>query len=306
MPKPAKRRMMAAGIFVAAEALSGSGCTVPAASRLVAPAAPAGVRLPAVTTDAQLAGLASAMGGPGTSMLVAAPGVCGPEAAPVVHVVLPEQVLFATASDQPGPEATATLEDIVGKIIQQAPDAALTVLGHTDAVGSDAYNMDLSKRRALTVLRGLAMRGLDPNRLSAVAIGKRQPIASDATADGRARNRRVEFLFSRCLAANLGVVSAAPRDRALLAANAEAGRPVEVMRLDPSGGGGLATLAALSLRPLQGNGSPAAMAPTASPARQAAEAPPAAVARPPPAPHYQPKPLSPDVQPNALGPSVPF
>jgi hypothetical protein len=224
----------------------------------------------------------------------------------VVRVVLPEQVLFATASDQPGPNASAALEDIAGKIIQQAPDAELTVLGHTDAVGSDAYNMALSKRRAVTVLHALAMRGLDPKRLSAVAIGKRQPIADDSTPDGRARNRRVEFLVSRCLKANMTVVTDLTTDRALSGAYEEANPSVEVLRLDPAGAFGLSPVAAIALHPKQIDQPEPATMRASTPARPSHMLPSAGVARPTPAPHYQPRTLSPDAERNPLGPAVPF
>ena len=86
------------------------------------------------------------------------------------------------------------------------PDAALTVLGHTDAIGTDAYNIALSRRRAESVMAALAARGVNPAQLSEVAIGKRQPIAPNDTAAGRALNRRVEFLISPALSANLAAV----------------------------------------------------------------------------------------------------
>jgi hypothetical protein len=89
---------------------------------------------------------------------------------------------------------------------RDVPDAALTVLGHTDAIGSDAYNIDLSRRRAEAVMRALVARGVNPDQLSEVAIGKRQPIAPNDTAEGRALNRRVEFMISPALSANLAAV----------------------------------------------------------------------------------------------------
>lgn len=65
-------------------------------------------------------------------------------------------------------------------------------MGHTDAIGTDAYNLDLSRRRAEAVMRESVARGVSSGQLSQVAIGKRQPIASNDTAEGRALNRRVE------------------------------------------------------------------------------------------------------------------
>lgn len=287
-------------------ALLAAGCTAPPAPPFRATATEAR-RLNAPSDD-QFARLASQIGADvsGTELVSAPPGTCGPAASPVVHVVVPERVLFATASDQPGPDSGTALDEIAALTTRDVPGAALTVLGHTDSVGSDPYNMDLSKRRAVAVLQALVTRGLDPNSLTAIAIGKRQPIADNATSLGRARNRRVEFLVSRCLAANLGVVAGVSRSRALLAADEAPNRPVEVLRLDPSAGYGLAPLASVFLRfPERDQPQPVAVPASAS-AQPAAALPPVAVARPLPAPHYQPRTLSPEVQRNPLGPAVPF
>ena len=86
---------------------------------------------------------------------------------------------------------------------RDVPDAQLTLLGHTDAIGSDQFNEDLSMRRARNVFQALVNRGVNPAQLSTVAIGKNQPIASNETEEGRARNRRVEFLISASQDANL-------------------------------------------------------------------------------------------------------
>jgi outer membrane protein OmpA-like peptidoglycan-associated protein len=285
-----------------------AGCTVAPAPRAYAPAIAPEAAPSNMLADAQFARLASQIATtlPETAMLAAPPGTCGPAATPVVHVVVPEQVLFATASDQPGPDAAAALDDVAGQIVRQVPGAELTVLGHTDAVGSDAYNLELSKRRAVTVLHAMALRGLDPHQLSAVAIGKRQPIADNATPAGRARNRRVEFLVSRCLAANLGVVTGIARDRALLAADEDPNRPAEVMRLDPAGGYAMAPLAVVFLKAPEGAQSRAAVVQASGTVQPSAVLPSAGVVRPAPAPHYQPRALSPNVQANPLGPAVPF
>jgi outer membrane protein OmpA-like peptidoglycan-associated protein len=125
---------------------------------------------------------------------------------PVVRVVFPERTFFAFDSDTPLPSADPILDVIAMNMQHDVPDAALTVLGHTDAIGGDAYNIDLSRRRAENVMRVLVARGMNPDQLSEVAIGKRQPIAPNETAEGRALNRRVEFLISPSLAANLTAV----------------------------------------------------------------------------------------------------
>lgn len=119
---------------------------------------------------------------------------------------IPDGVLFDTASDQPLPGAAAVLARLA--TVQRQSGGALTVLGHTDAIGSDSYNLGLSARRARSVITQLTADGVPPALLSAVAIGRRQPIASNATPDGRARNRRVEFLLGDTLGANLAAVQA--------------------------------------------------------------------------------------------------
>jgi outer membrane protein OmpA-like peptidoglycan-associated protein len=142
-----------------------------------------------------------------------APGVDQP--VPVVRVVFDERVFFDFDGDAPRPEAMTVLEQIAESMKRDAPDAAITVLGHTDAVGTDAYNIDLSRRRAASVVRLLIQRGVSPHQLSTVAIGKSQPVAPNDTPSGRARNRRVEFLVSSSEQANLALI----RDRPVIADN---------------------------------------------------------------------------------------
>jgi OOP family OmpA-OmpF porin len=85
-------------------------------------------------------------------------------------------------------EAAATLKD--------EKDAVVSVEGHTDAVGSDAYNQRLSERRARAVAAYLAGHGIARSRLSTTGFGESKPVATNETADGRAENRRVELRVS--------------------------------------------------------------------------------------------------------------
>jgi outer membrane protein OmpA-like peptidoglycan-associated protein len=132
-------------------------------------------------------------------------------AVPVVRLVFEESALFDVNQSVPRPESAAAIQLVAANMRRDVPDAALTILGHTDAVGSATYNLALSKRRASTVLGQLMELGVNPNQLSTVAIGKTQPIAPNSTDIGRARNRRVEFLISGSEQANLSVI----RDRAI-------------------------------------------------------------------------------------------
>ena len=125
---------------------------------------------------------------------------------PVVRMVFPERAFFAFDSATPLPGSGSIFDIIADNMKHDVPDAALTVLGHTDAIGSDAYNIALSRRRAAAVMAALVARGVNPDQLSEVAIGKRQPIAPNYTAEGRALNRRVEFLISPAMSANLAAV----------------------------------------------------------------------------------------------------
>ena len=78
--------------------------------------------------------------------------------------------------------------------LRQFPDVPVEIAGHADAVGSAAANMDLSRRRAQAVVDFLVERGQDPDRFVVTAYGDTRPIASNATEEGRARNRRIEFI----------------------------------------------------------------------------------------------------------------
>ena len=90
------------------------------------------------------------------------------------------------------PEGRAKLDDLVSKI-QGINLEVIIAVGHTDSVGSDAYNQKLSVRRAEAVKAYLISKGIERNRIYTEGKGKTQPIASNKTAEGRAKNRRVEI-----------------------------------------------------------------------------------------------------------------
>ena len=83
--------------------------------------------------------------------------------------------------------------DQVAKVMSERPGVTVRVEGHTDSVGTDAYNPKLSERRAHAVVRYLIGKGIDTARLQAIGFGEARPIATNDTAEGRARNRRTEF-----------------------------------------------------------------------------------------------------------------
>jgi OOP family OmpA-OmpF porin len=90
------------------------------------------------------------------------------------------------------PEGRAKLDDLVGKI-QGINLEVIIAVGHTDSVGSDAYNQKLSVRRSEAVKAYLVSKGIEKNRVYTEGKGEKQPVADNKTAEGRAKNRRVEI-----------------------------------------------------------------------------------------------------------------
>jgi OOP family OmpA-OmpF porin len=80
------------------------------------------------------------------------------------------------------------------QVIQQNPGMQVVVEGNTDSVGSDDYNMKLSRRRAETVRDYMVQKGISASRIDTVAYGETRPVASNKTAEGRAQNRRVDIV----------------------------------------------------------------------------------------------------------------
>ncbi len=92
------------------------------------------------------------------------------------------------------PESIFALDDISG-MLKKNPRVKLEIQGHTDNVGAREYNQKLSERRADAVMTYLIKSGVSPARLRSVGFGLEKPVASNATAEGRAQNRRTEFLI---------------------------------------------------------------------------------------------------------------
>jgi outer membrane protein OmpA-like peptidoglycan-associated protein len=82
----------------------------------------------------------------------------------------------------------------VAKLMKEHADLQFEVQGHCDNTGSDAVNDPLSQRRADAIVAALVKQGIDPSRLTAVGKGSHSPIAPNTTDEGRAKNRRVEFV----------------------------------------------------------------------------------------------------------------
>ena len=90
------------------------------------------------------------------------------------------------------PEGKAKLDDLTGKIKGINLEVIIAV-GHTDSVGSDAYNQKLSVKRAEAVKAYLVTKGIEKNRVYTEGKGEKQPVADNKTGEGRAKNRRVEI-----------------------------------------------------------------------------------------------------------------
>lgn len=101
-------------------------------------------------------------------------------------------VNFDVDSDRLRPDSDPALEQILAAL-EGSPDLAVTVEGHTDSDASDEYNLDLSQRRADSVVAWLVERGVSASRLTATGFGESQPVADNETAAGKAANRRVEI-----------------------------------------------------------------------------------------------------------------
>jgi OOP family OmpA-OmpF porin len=90
------------------------------------------------------------------------------------------------------PEGRAKLDDLVSKMSGLNLEVIIAV-GHTDSIGSDAYNQRLSIRRSEAVKSYLVSKGVEKNRVYTEGKGEKQPVADNRTAEGRAKNRRVEI-----------------------------------------------------------------------------------------------------------------
>ena len=112
----------------------------------------------------------------------------------LVVLKLPADVTFAFNKSDVQPRFWRTL-NAVARTIDDFNRTDVEIMGHTDAIGSDSYNYALSERRAGAVADFLAERGADSHRLVVEGFGKTEPVASNATIEGRAANRRVEIVL---------------------------------------------------------------------------------------------------------------
>ena len=139
---------------------------------------------------------------PGCDGAVAAPAAAAPAAAapaaPVAQAPAAAKVTYAADTffdfnkSVIKPAGKAKLDDLVAKVKGINLEVIIAV-GHTDSVGSDAYNQKLSVRRAESVKAYLVSKGIEKNRIYTEGKGEKQPVADNKTSEGRAKNRRVEI-----------------------------------------------------------------------------------------------------------------
>ena len=95
------------------------------------------------------------------------------------------------------PNSFEILDNIATILKENAMGNKIKIIGHTDAIGTDAYNQALSLDRALTVKNYLVNKGVPASDITVAGMGEKQPVATNSTADGRARNRRVVFEITK-------------------------------------------------------------------------------------------------------------
>jgi len=124
-----------------------------------------------------------------------APRAAEPKPAPkpvAEKVTFAADVLFDFDKSVIKPEGKAKLDDLSNKIRGINLEVVIAI-GHTDSIGTDEYNQKLSVRRAESVKAYLVSKGVEPNRIYTEGKGEKQPVATNKTAEGRAKNRRTEI-----------------------------------------------------------------------------------------------------------------
>ena len=162
----------------AAPGCDGAIAPMAAPAPAMAPAAPAPMAAPAPAPVAPKAAPAP----------VAPPVVVAPAATKVTYAA---DAFFDFDKSVLKPEGKAKLDDLVGKIKGISLEVIIAV-GHTDSVGTDAYNQKLSVARSEAVKAYLVSKGIEKNRVYTEGKGEKQPVADNKTAEGRRKNRRVE------------------------------------------------------------------------------------------------------------------
>lgn len=111
-----------------------------------------------------------------------------------LKVIFPNNVLFATGSDQLKEEVKPTFQRFAG-VLTKYDKTKILVTGYTDNTGTDQINNDLSEKRAVSGKKLLNENGVADDRMFTWGLGSRHPLAANDTEEGRARNRRIEFVI---------------------------------------------------------------------------------------------------------------
>jgi len=103
-------------------------------------------------------------------------------------------IYFDSGSDKIKPESAGTMKEIA-TVLKENPAVKIKIIGHTDSDGDDAKNLDLSKRRSISVKNALSTQyGIEATRIETDGKGETEPIAPNTTSEGKAKNRRVELI----------------------------------------------------------------------------------------------------------------
>ena len=129
-----------------------------------------------------------------SKLALAAQSLSAKTTAEGIRINLDATILFDSGKDELKPQAAETITKIA-EMIRSYPGATVRVEGHTDSVGEDASNQKLSERRAASVVAALKPKGPSDVKLLATGFGESQPVATNDTDAGRAKNRRVEVLI---------------------------------------------------------------------------------------------------------------
>lgn len=109
------------------------------------------------------------------------------------HTILLDTIYFGFDKDRYSPKYENQIKQVAEKL-RNDPKARLRVRGHTDSIGTDIYNLNLSKRRAEKVRESLGKKGIRSDHMTIEAVGRKEPLSDNRTAKGKANNRRVEIL----------------------------------------------------------------------------------------------------------------
>jgi outer membrane protein OmpA-like peptidoglycan-associated protein len=112
-----------------------------------------------------------------------------------IELQMPADVTFPTNQATIQSQFYPALNDVATTLVNY-PSTSVDIVGHADSDGSETYNQDLSERRAASVKNYLAGRGVQSVRMLSQGMGESQPIASNATAEGKAKNRRVQIILT--------------------------------------------------------------------------------------------------------------